>query len=137
MNATNEQNLNPCPFCGSTKIDIGVDIINGQYTIGCEECRASISFPWKDEKVSTEAWNRRTAGCVSEQITPQTDRLISAPQRKYLKAACNNVGACDYPHEIGCCYDKAVRECIETVKSEFDAGRKILKNEKGKSEKSE
>lgn len=63
-------------------------------------------------------------GCYCDECRPdavvyesESDRIVRMLERKYSSVVCLNSESCDYPERIGCCYDKAVRDCIETINS--------------------
>ena len=55
--------LKPCPFCGSKpEMTVKTYIRAKEYVIGCsnDECAVIIhTSPKKNEKIASEAWNRR------------------------------------------------------------------------------
>ena len=58
-----EQNLNPCPFCGSNDIDYGIfnGTMKGFDYVQCENCGAEIHAIHRDNSqiYAEELWNRR------------------------------------------------------------------------------
>ncbi len=48
------------------------------------------------------------------------DKAVERLEERYLMCICPNNESCDYPEKIGCCYDKAVKDCIEIAKAEFE-----------------
>ena len=66
--------LKPCPFCGSTHLEIDIDIITGDYFIQCQNCWANIKSNTKEFAINF--WNQT--------VIPSTIReLVDALFHKY------------------------------------------------------
>ena len=56
------ENLKPCPFCGSDDLRLVKTISTGRYIMKCLGCRKQVYFDsveCMDRKEAISAWNRR------------------------------------------------------------------------------
>ena len=53
--------LKRCPFCGSSRIEAGIGLLD-EYYVECQECGAMISRCNASEAEVIAAWNHRTEG---------------------------------------------------------------------------
>lgn len=52
------EELEPCPFCGSDEVNITEDCTGDGYYVHCERCDAKSSMCYRKEN-AVNAWNRR------------------------------------------------------------------------------
>ena len=50
--------LKPCPFCGSERLDLNMEIQGGYY-VECQDCFASLSWSYRTPDEAAKAWNTR------------------------------------------------------------------------------
>lgn len=61
---TNNQELKPCPFCGSKNVEIFEPVNKNENVVGravmCYECGTRAGFPLAyDDLIAAKEWNRR------------------------------------------------------------------------------
>lgn len=58
-----DNELKPCPFCGSSKVGCEVVFIARAWVAGCYDCGAQTGRPEGQERdAAVAAWNRRVSG---------------------------------------------------------------------------
>jgi Lar family restriction alleviation protein len=60
----------PCPFCGSSDIEVGWSIKFRREELWCDECGAKFSDPTSTKAELIASWNRRAA--LSQANPPST-----------------------------------------------------------------
>jgi hypothetical protein len=52
----------------------------------------------------------------TEPTAYDVEKVVEQLESLYVSSICSNATPCNYPHTIGCCYDKAVKKSVEIVK---------------------
>lgn len=54
---------------------------------------------------------------ANAQTAYDVDAVCKKMEEKYLECICKNNEPCEYPETIGCCYDRAVKDCVEIARN--------------------